>query len=53
MAKDKVPDNEQVNRILGSFEDKLVANWIETDHNTLVEMNFKDFMKTFHEQWLP
>ncbi len=53
MAKDKVLDDEQVNWILGSFKDELVADWTETDRDMLVEMNFKDFMKTFREQWLP
>ena len=53
MAKDKVPENEQVDRILGSFEDDLVADWADTESETLAAKTFLDFTKIFRERWLP
>jgi len=53
MGKDKVPEGEQTSRILGCFEDKIVADWADTERETLVNMTFTEFMATFHEQWLP
>ena len=52
-AKDGVADDLKVTKILGCFENALVADWASTERERLAKLSFEDFMKEFRERWLP
>jgi hypothetical protein len=52
-VKGKLSETDQVIRILGSFHDPLIRDWVATNGDTLSEQTFDDFMESFREQWLP
>jgi len=53
MAKEKIADDQQVNHILGSFEDHQIADWANMQSTLLIAMKFLDFMTAFRKRWLP
>ena len=52
-AKDGVADDLKVTKILGCFENALVADWASMERERLAKLSFEDFMKEFRERWLP
>ncbi|KAF8271642.1 hypothetical protein EI94DRAFT_1720238 [Lactarius quietus] len=52
-AKESIPDDAKVARILSSFEDFLVNDWICVDRDRLVTLTFEQFMFEFRTRWLP
>ena len=46
-------DDQKVTKILGSFENTLVDDWMSTERDRIVQMTFTDFMDEFRERWLP
>ncbi|KAH9024699.1 hypothetical protein EDB85DRAFT_1870020 [Lactarius pseudohatsudake] len=52
-AKDGVPDDAKVTRIIGCFENSLIYDWAQEDCERLIKLTFTDFMKEFRLQWLP
>ena len=55
-AKDGVADKLKVTKILGCFENNLVADWASTEQEHLAKLSFKEFMKRVQRmlasQWL-
>ena len=51
-AKDGVADNQKVKKILGCFENNLVADWAASEQDHFITLTFEDFMKEFREHWL-
>ena len=39
-----IGDNKQVLKILDCFDDHQIADWVEVDHDRLIEMTFPAFM---------
>ena len=52
-TKDGVADELKVTKILGCFENNLVADWASTEQERLAKLSFEEFMKEFRERWLP
>ena len=52
-AKTRVTDDHKVLRILNSFRDVHVRNWITTDRAALTALSFEDFMQRLHAEFLP
>ena len=52
-AKDGVADEMKVTKILGCFENNLIADWTSMEQEHLAKLMFEDFMKEFCECWLP
>ena len=52
-AKDGVADNMKVTKILGCFENNLIADWTSMEQERLAKLTFKEFMKEFCKRWLP
>ena len=43
----------KVMKILGCFENNLIADWTSTEQEQLAKLTFEEFMKEFCECWLP
>ena len=52
-AKGGVTPEQKVLRILNSFRDTHVRNWITTDRAALIELSFEDFMLCLRAEFLP
>ena len=52
-AKGGVTDDMQVIRILPSFQDQLVRDWISADRARLSKLDFKTFINELHTTFLP
>ena len=52
-AKGGVADDHKVLRILNSFRDTHVRNWITTDRAALTALSFEDFMQRLRAEFLP
>lgn len=50
--KDGIAKYLKVTKILGCFENDLVADWAATEQEWLAQLTFEDFMKEFRECWL-
>ena len=52
-TKDTITEDNKVTKILGCFENTLVADWASTDWERLAKLKFDEFMKEFWSRWLP
>ena len=52
-AKDGIPDEKKVMKILGCFEESVIDDWTSTHQARLIKMTFPEFMKEFRKRWLP
>lgn len=52
-AKDGVPEDQKVTKILGCFNNALVADWAYTERERLRKLSFDNFMKELRKRWLP
>ena len=52
-VKGGVADDQKVKKLLGSFKNTLVDNWMSTECDRIVQLSFSDFMDKFWERWLP
>jgi hypothetical protein len=52
-AYKEIPANEQVGRIIYSFESEFMQSWIEADSARLTGLSFGDFMLEIKRKWLP
>jgi hypothetical protein len=52
-AKGGVADEQKVLRVLNSFRDTHVRNWITTDRAALIALSFEDFMQRLRTEFLP
>lgn len=48
-AKDSVANNLKVIKILGYFDNMLVADWASVEREHLAKLSFANFMKEFRE----
>ena len=51
--KGGVADDQKVRKLLGSFKNTLIQDWMSTKSNRLIQLSFTDFMNEFRERWLP
>ena len=47
-----IGDNKQVSKILDCFDDHQITDWLEVDHDHLIEMTFPAFMTELHRLYL-
>ena len=52
-VKGGVTDDQKVKKLLGSFKNTLVNDWMSTECDRLIQLPFSDFMEEFRERWLP
>lgn len=52
-AYKKIPPEDQVARIIYSFESEFMQSWIELDSAHLVTLTFAEFMLKVKHKWLP
>ena len=52
-ARGGVTDDAKVARILSSFDDLLVNDWIRVNRDRLITLTFEQFMSEFRTRWLP
>lgn len=52
-AKGGVTDEQKVTCIIGSFQNILINDWTQVERTQLIALTFEEFMKEFHERWLP
>ena len=50
---EEVPDDAKVSRLLSSFEDCLVNDWMTVNRDRLTAITFEQFMTEFRTRWLP
>ena len=48
-----IGDDKQVSKILDCFNDHRIADWVEEDHDQLINMTFPIFMAEIHRLYLP
>ena len=51
--KGGVADDQKVRKLLGSFKNTLIQDWMSTESDRLIQLSFTDFMNEFRERWLP
>ena len=51
--KEGLEPKDHVARIAGGLQDLLLADWYWTGQETFNALSFDDFMKEFHNKWLP
>ena len=51
--KGGVADDQKVRKLLGSFKNTLIQDWMSTETDRLIQLSFTDFMDEFRERWLP
>ena len=51
-AKGGITEEQKVTRILGSFRDSLIRDWIWSERSALTALTFPEFMKEFRRRWL-
>jgi hypothetical protein len=44
-AKDTIPDDRKVSKILGCFQNSLINDWASTEREQLAKLTFDAFMK--------
>ena len=52
-AEEDIPDDAKVSRLLSSFDDCLVNDWMAVNRDRLITLTFKQFMSEFRTRWLP
>ena len=52
-AYKEIPPEDQVGRIIYSFESEFMQSWIESDSDCLVALTFAEFMLEVKRKWLP
>ena len=52
-VKGGVPDDQKVTKLLGSFRNTLIDDWMSTETDRIVQLSFTEFMDEFRERWLP
>ena len=52
-AYKEIPAEEQVGRIIYSFESEFMQSWIESDSDHLIALSFAEFMLEVKRKWLP
>ena len=50
--KGGVADDQKVRKLLHSFKNTLIQDWMSTESDRLVQLSFTDFMNEFRERWL-
>jgi hypothetical protein len=51
--KESIPDDRKVAKILGCFEQDVVAEWASTKREHLIKKTLEEFLKEFCMCWLP
>jgi hypothetical protein len=49
----EIPAEDQVARIIYSFESEFMQSWIESDSARLISLSFLEFMLKIKHKWLP
>ena len=49
-VKGGVMEDQRVTKLLGSFKNTLIDNWMSTECDRIVQLSFTDFMNEFQEQ---
>ena len=52
-VKGGIADDQKVKKLLGSFKNTLVDDWMSTECDQIVQLSFSNFMDKFQEWWLP